>query len=177
MKKEIIVDNEEIIIRPFDRQDPITQITNLLHRSYKQLAEMGFRYHATFQDDDETESRLKKGFSYLAFSKDKIIATISLYYNSGNHDAEWYNKKEVAHFGQFGVDPDYQKKGIGNLMMNIVEGKAKMLGASELALDTAEGAEHLIKIYEKRGFRFIQYAQWKVTNYRSVIMSKKLDDS
>ena len=43
-----------------------------------------------------------------------------------------------------------------------------------VTLDTAEGAEHLIRTYEKRGYRFIEYVQWEVTNYRSVVMSKKL---
>jgi len=58
-------------------------------------------------------------------------------------------------------------------MMEIIETKAKSLGALEIALDTAEGAAHLIRFYEKRGYEFIQYVQWEVTNYRSVIMSRK----
>jgi len=35
-------------------------------------------------------------------------------------------------------------------------------------------ADHLIKMYESRGYRFIEYHQWGITNYRSVVMSKKL---
>jgi len=171
---KIYYDEEEILIRHFNREDSVSEITDLLHRSYKKLADLGFRYMATHQDDAETEKRLSKGISYLAFHKEKIIATVTLYYNSETHQAEFYNRKEVAHFGQFGVDPKYQKKGIGNKIMDIIETKAKNSGASEIALDTAEGAEHLIRFYEKRGYKFIQYVQWDVTNYRSIIMSKKL---
>ena len=58
--------------------------------------------------------------------------------------------------------------------MNIVEQRAKSEGAVELSLDTAEGAKHLIKYYKQRGFRFIDYVKWEVTNYRSVILSKRL---
>ena len=47
-------------------------------------------------------------------------------------------------------------------------------GAAELALDTAEPARHLIDWYTRLGYRFIEYAQWDVTNYRSVVMSKRL---
>ena len=62
-------------------------------------------------------------------------------------------------------------------MMDIIEGKAKALGADELALDTAEGASHLIGYYEKRGYRFMEYVNWDVTNYRSVIMSKTIGEN
>jgi len=50
-------------------------------------------------------------------------------------------------------------------------------GATELALDTSEGADHLIAWYERKGFRFVEYAQWKGKSYRSVIMSKMLQQS
>jgi GNAT superfamily N-acetyltransferase len=112
---------EEIIIRRFQPDDSITEITKLLHRSYKQLAEMGFRYLATHQDDTETESRLKKGISYLALVNGQAIATISLYYkNNEQYDSLWYKKNGVAHFGQFAVLPEYQKKGSGSLMLDLI---------------------------------------------------------
>lgn len=169
------IDNKEIHIRLYKPSDSISEITELLHKSYKQLADLGFKYLATHQDDNETEKRLKKGISYLALDGKKIISTVSLYHNnSESYNCNWYQKKNVAHFGQFGVLPEYQKKGIGNNMMDLIEAKAKELGETELALDTAEGAEHLINFYKQRGYRFIEYVNWDVTNYRSVILSKKL---
>ncbi len=166
---------EEVLIRMYEPLDSVSEISKLLHTSYKRLADMGFKYLATHQDDSETERRLKNGIAYVGTSHKKIIATITLYYNkSVLHNADWYKRKGVAHFGQFGILPEYQNKGLGKFMMEIVESKAKELGAVEIALDTAEGAVHLIKYYEKRGYRFVEYVNWKVTNYRSVIMSKKL---
>ncbi len=172
---KFVVREEEIIIRQFIHSDPVSDITNLLHSSYKQLADLGFRYLATHQDDSETKRRLNAGTSFIALSKEKIIATVSLYYSSNEHNAEWYKRKEVAHFGQFAVAAEYQEQGLGSFMMDIIERKAKELGAAELALDTAEGAAHLISYYEKRGYRFIEYVHWSVTNYRSVIMSKNIN--
>lgn len=169
------VDTKEILIRLYQTTDSVLEITSLLHKAYRQLADMGFRFVATHQNEAETLRRINKGISYLALSNDKIISTITLYYNDPDtHDAPWYKKKGVAHFGQFAVIPEYQKNGIGNFMMNIVEERAKSEGAVEIALDTAEGAVHLIKYYKQRGYRFIDYVKWEVTNYRSVILSKRL---
>jgi len=59
--------------------------------------------------------------------------------------------------------------------MDMVENRARALGAAELALDTAEGAHALIERYTKRGYRFVGYADWRPrTNYRSVILSLDL---
>jgi hypothetical protein len=58
--------------------------------------------------------------------------------------------------------------------MAAVEDLACAADASELALDTAEPALHLIDWYERRGYRFIEYVQWRGKRYRSVIMSKTL---
>ena len=56
----------------------------------------------------------------------------------------------------------------------MVEKKAIEGGMEELALDTSEGALHLIGYYKKRGYRYIETVKWDACNYNSVIMSKKL---
>lgn len=58
--------------------------------------------------------------------------------------------------------------------MNLVEARAAETGAVEIALDTAEPATHLVAWYGRRGYRLIEHAQWGHTNYRSVIMSKRV---
>jgi GNAT superfamily N-acetyltransferase len=80
----------------------------------------------------------------------------------------------VAHVGQFAVEPALRKRGIGGRLMDAAEELARAAGARELALDTAEPALHLIDLYGRRGFRLIEYAQWRGKRYRSVIMSKTL---
>ena len=52
------------------------------------------------------------------------------------------------------------------------ERHALSTGADGLVLDTAESATHLINWYQRMGYRFVQYVQWEVTNYRSIIMMK-----
>jgi len=165
---------EKFRIREWTDEDNIARITKVLHRSYSQLADMGFKYHATWQGNDVTLERLRKGIPYLALDGELIVGTITLYVPPNVAGCSWYDRGDVAYFGQFGVDPDYQKAGIGSLLLDAVEDEARKLGIRNLALDTAEGAEHLIAIYNKRGFQFVGYADWDVTNYRSVILNKVL---
>ena len=59
--------------------------------------------------------------------------------------------------------------------MDLVERRARELGAQELALDTAEGASDLLRMYEARGYRFIEEVDWRpTTNYRSRLLSLRL---
>lgn len=172
---ELATTYNDIEIREFDlSRDSIPELTGVLNRSYKQLSDMGFRFHATFQDDEVTLDRIKNAYCLIGLKEEKIIATISYYPECGPEYCRWYDIEGVGHFGQFGVEPGLQKKGIGSKLMELVEEHSRQRGDKELALDTAEGAHHLIDIYKKRGYRFIEYVQWKITNYRSVILSKKL---
>jgi hypothetical protein len=58
--------------------------------------------------------------------------------------------------------------------MAFVEGRARELGYGELAIDTAEPARHLIEFYARRGYRHIEWVQWRSKSYRSAILSKRL---
>lgn len=68
-------------------------------------------------------------------------------------------------------------RGTGSALMDLVERRAGEKRVTELALDTSEGAADLIGFYERRGYRFIEYVQWEVTNYRSRVFSKTLGAS
>ncbi|MGE0528309.1 MAG: GNAT family N-acetyltransferase [Bdellovibrionales bacterium] len=152
----------------------VPSLTQILHLSYSVLAARGMRYHASYQDADVTLERLLEGESYLAFFNDELVGTITLVTSAPSSVCDWYRRPRVFHFGQFAVHPDYQGRGIGSRMMELVETRAFELGAEELALDTAEHADHLIEMYSNRGYRFIEHVQWEITNYRSVILSRHL---
>jgi GNAT superfamily N-acetyltransferase len=166
---------EGIQIREFSCQtDSLDELTELLHRSYKVLADMGFRFVASYQDSERTLERIKHGKCLVALWRNQIIGTICYYPPRPKDGSTWYDRPGVAKFGQFAVDPDRQQLGLGNQLLAHVEEIAKLDGVEELALDTAEGASHLIRYYSNRGYRFVEYIQGKTTNYRSVIMSKPL---
>jgi GNAT superfamily N-acetyltransferase len=168
------MDPVDIVIRPLRTDDSVEELTELLRRGYKILADMGLRYLATHQDADITRQRIENAECFVAEYKGKIIATITFNMPDKTDGAPWYDRPEVAHFQQFAVEPKFQRHGIGTRIMKFIEDYARKKGVIELALDTSEKATHLIDWYKKLGYRFIGYADWDETNYRSVIMSKTL---
>ncbi len=163
-----------MVIRRFTEQDSVAELTELLHRAYATLAAMGLRFFATHQTAEQTLERMENGECYVGTVNNRVVATVMYYGPQAAGGAEWYDRPDVASFGQFAVEPELQAHGYGGQMMAHVEACARRDGAAELALDTAESAAHLIAYYSRRGYRHVGHAQWNVTNYRSVIMSKAL---
>jgi len=165
----------DLIIRRFDPAiDSIEELTLLLKRAYKILADMGLRYWATWQGPDVTADRIRDRHCFVAFLDGRLVGTITYAPADKKGGSPWYDRPEVAGIGQFGVEPGLQRSGIGAQMMAFIEEHARQDGALELALDTAEPATHLVGWYERLGYRFIEHVQWDQVNYRSVIMSKAL---
>ena len=135
---------------------------------------MGLKFTATAQDDDVTRRRLTSGQALVALRAEEIVATVTYYPDSAGLACPWYRRPEVGHFGQFGVKPAFQGRGLGSRLLRLVEGLAQEGGKAELALDTSEKALHLIEFYAKKGFREVERVQWEGINYRSVVLSKKL---
>lgn len=160
-------------LRKLSESDDIPSITRLLHEAYAPLAAMGLRFTATWQDDEITRRRFSRGEPWVVEMKGSIVATVTLYPDNGpDPGCAWYGTPGVFSFGQFAVHPSCQRMGLGSRLIDHLEKESLALGARELALDTAEGAEHLIRWYQARGFRFIEHVNWGNTNYRSVILSK-----
>lgn len=159
------LERHEVLIQP---------LTELLHLCYKPLAERGMRYLATHQSAKITRERLLSGDSFLGFAGDRLVSTVTLKFTMPDSLCAWYRKPEVFHFSQFAVHPEFQGQGIGSSIMDMLELRARELGAKELALDTSEHADNLISMYSKRGYRHVDMVQWSQTNYLSVILSKDL---
>lgn len=166
--------SEEVQIRALREEDDLSAITALLHAAYAPLAERGFRYLASHQDDSITLQRLKAGWAYVGTLSGQIVATITLRVSEADSPCEWYQEPSVFIFGQFAVHPTFQRLGIGERLIQRMEHEAIVRGATELALDTSEGATHLWDWYSRLGYRFIQHVSWRDTNYRSVVLSKSL---
>ena len=163
-----------ITIRHWNQEDNVSVITSLLHRAYGELADLGFRYHATWQSEEVTFDRLSRGIAFIAEDQGEIVGTATLYLPPSKTGCAWYDQEDVARFGQFGVEPTLQRKGIGSLLLDAIETTSISRGVFNLALDTAEEATHLIELYSRRGYKYVCDADWEITNYRSVIMNKRL---
>ena len=135
---------------------------------------MGLNYTAVDQPPETTLRRIARGTCLVADLDGRLVGTITWYRPQTLEHCAWYQRTDVAVLGQFGVLPSDQGRGVGTLLISEVEQRARDAGATELALDTAEPARHLIGYYSRRGFRQVEIAQWNDKTYRSVIMSKRL---
>lgn len=159
-------------IRLLAEDDSIPELTQLLHRAYRPLAEQGMRYVASWQDDEITRRRIARGECYLAFAGVRLAGTILFSDAAKTEGCAWYDRDEVASFHQFAVEPELQRHGIGAKLVDVCEHRAVETGAEELGVDTSEHATHLIDWYTRLGYRVVGDADWDSTNYRSVVLSK-----
>jgi GNAT superfamily N-acetyltransferase len=164
----------EILYRYLQPCDSIDVITDMLHEAYAPLAVQGLKFLATHQDSATTRRRMDAGETMLALDGATIVGTITLREAGQTHGSPFYDRPEVAAFGQYAVRPSYQGCGIGSALLDLVEMRAKEKGVTLLGLDTAENATHLIALYRMKGYRFIEHVQWPDVNYRSVILGKSL---
>lgn len=154
--------------------DSIPELTELLHRAYRPLAEKGMRYVASWQDDEITLRRISRGECHLALLGERMVGTILFSDAAHTQGCPWYDRPDVSSIHQFAVEPELQRLGVGSRLIELAESRAAETGATELAVDTSEHAGHLIDWYGRLGYRFVEYADWETTNYRSVVMSKRV---
>lgn len=152
----------------------MTELTALVRAAYQPLADMGFRYWGTWQDEDDTRQRSSEGHCLAVENEGRLIGTVTIKESKDSGDPEWYLKDGVWIVTQFAVLPSFQSQGIGSRLMEAAERYVFDQEGVECALDTAEGATHLIDYYAKRGYRKVGTVDWGGTNYVSVVMSKRI---
>lgn len=176
-------DSANITTRRLAPSDSIPELTKLLHRAYSKQVAMGLQPLAGRQTAEVTEQRVFSGECYVAVDHaagvqsrtgQKLVGTILFHEVEESQGPPWFGKSEVASFSQLAVDPDYQGCGIGRMLMDMVESRARQTGAKELALSMAEPDRELYDFYVRRGYRFIEHWKWPYTNYRSAILSKTI---
>lgn len=160
------VDKHSVLVGP---------LTELLHEAYGGLAQKGFRYLASYQSVEQTLERLSRDEFFLAFWENRLVGTLSLYRSKPDSLCEYYRRPGLVHFGQFAVQTAFQGRGIARKLLQHMERRAGERGASEIALDTAEGATELIEMYQRHGYLTVSNTQWSTTNYPSVVMAKRLN--
>jgi len=170
----VAVEPSTIAVRRLATTDSFEELTALLHRAYAGQVALGLRPLAGRQDAATTRKRCSSGECFIAAMDGRLVGTILFHEVEDAKGPPWFQNKHVDSFSQFGVDPDIQGRGIGQMLLSTVERRAAECGATELALSMAEPDVKLMEFYKRRGYRFIEYWQWPYTNYRSAILSKTL---
>lgn len=174
-----------ITVRRLRPTDSITELTGLLHRAYAKQVRMGLHALASHQSPEITRRRVSKGECFVAVmpgpdGAERLVGTIMFQEPSWGSAPEsgprWFHRPDVANFSMFAVEPELQGRGIGRMLLDVVEARARELNIAELSLSTAEPDTDLVAFYAKRGFREVERFDWGVTNYTSLIMSKNLRD-
>jgi ribosomal protein S18 acetylase RimI-like enzyme len=165
---------DEVLYRYLSPSDDIVAITELLHEAYAPLAASGMRYVASYQEPEVTKRRMAKGETIVATKDGNVDGLVTLASIDATQGSPFYDRPDVASFGQFAVRRSRQRLGIGSTLIRLIEARAAEQGVAELALDTSEDATHLIAFYESRGYRFVEYCQWSMTNYRSMVFAKRV---
>ena len=166
-----------LTVRSLQPDDSITELTKLLHRAYARLGGMGLNYTAVDQTPDVTAKRLAGGQCFLAEWSGALAGTIVVQPTYAENECDYFTRQGVAAVHQFGVDPSLQGKGIGRALLGQCEHWARANGYRELAMDTAEPAHHLVRLYNGLGYSQVGYVQWSGKVYRSVVLSKVLHDA
>jgi GNAT superfamily N-acetyltransferase len=163
-----------VVIRPIEPSDSVEELTKLLHRAYAPLGELGLNYTAVDQTAATTAHRIAKGQCFVAVESSTLVGTIVVDPPLPKSPCEYFARPEVASAHQFAVAPEHQGRGLGVQLLQCAESWAKGHGYAEMAIDTAEPADHLISFYSHCGYRRVDWVQWEGKLYRSVVMSKDL---
>ena len=106
-------------------------------------------YPCELFDEDIRNNRL-----YVLLDIDEIVSAFALCdKNSGDKFVEWQdNQCRALYLDRLGVNVNYARMGIGNLMLKRAKETAKYLGAEYLRLFVVDINEPAIQLYVKNGF-------------------------
>jgi GNAT superfamily N-acetyltransferase len=160
-------------MRRFDpARDSYVALTALLHRAFRPLGAMGLNCTCVDQTVGTTRSRATGGDCYVAVCDGRLVGTMTLYATELGSACELYRRGDIASLRQFAVEPAWQSRGIGTLLIAFAEHWAATRGYAELALDTPQPAAHLIAFYRRQGFRIVDFTRFDGKRYDSAILSK-----
>ena len=160
-------------LRRFDAlRDSFVALTALLHRAFAPLGAQGLNCTCVDQTIETTRASVLRGDCHVAVCDGQIVGTMTLYASDGEAPCELYRHGDVASLRQFAVDPAWQARGIGTLLLAFAEHWAATRGYAQLALDLPQSATQQIGFYRGQGFRVVDFMRFADKCYDSAVLSK-----
>jgi GNAT superfamily N-acetyltransferase len=113
--------------------------------------------------DDIRKNYLENGGDFIVGTIDNRIVCMGAFRKVS---------KTTAEIKRMRVHPDYQRKGLGQLILDKLEEKARQLGYTELCLDTTTKQVPAQKLYKKNGYHEVRrehYAGLEIILYEKNI--------
>ena len=174
---------DRIDIRLLAARDSLEALTDLLHRAYAPLVARGLNLTVGSQPVTTTQRRIAEGQCFVAEQRGRIVGTVTVCGPYDLHTSPWaagvaaFRDRDTAHFDQFAVAPELQRRGLGRRLVAACERWARDHGYKRMALDVAEPAQELRALHRSLGYVDVSTVQWDGKSYRSVVMEKPLDQS
>lgn len=146
----------------------VSQIRTLVNEAYKELADQGLNYTASYQDEEETRRRMAQGRTFVLVSGTEIVGSVLFF------EKNYFTEKKSAYIGQFAISPKLKRQGLGSIIMDFLEQLANDEKFEAIQLDTAKPAKHLVDWYQSRGYKTVGEKHWDGKTYDSYIMEKTL---
>jgi uncharacterized damage-inducible protein DinB/GNAT superfamily N-acetyltransferase len=177
------MDSQDIVIRRLAARDSMDALTRLLHRAYAPLLADGLDFPAATQTAEVTARRAAEGQCFVAERNGELLGTITVCGPQTEADARAepalhaLGDRDTAQFHQFAVDPAAQGQGVGRRLVTRCEEWALERGYRSMALEAAEPADALRRLYARLGYEDVDLTRRPGHAYRCVIMCKRLDRS
>lgn len=156
-------------LRPATLED-VPTLRLLLNAAYKELADLGLNYTATYQDENETRKQIRDYRVFVLVEGTRIIATINA------RDENWFSGLRSLYLGKFAVWPELKRQGLGMILFNYAEKIALSEGYQSVQLDTAKPATHLVELYQRLGYKIIGETHFEGKTYDSWIFEKQISE-
>ena len=132
-------------------------LLNIKHQN--DILEMTLEYAKDAMGNDsslpeEVQNRLIKGLKeiptaniFLAYLGEQPIgiATCFMGYST-------FNARPLLNIHDFGIIPEFRKRGVSRLLLVAIEEKAKRLGCCKITLEVMENNDRAKKVYKSAGF-------------------------
>lgn len=138
---------------------------------------MGLNYTAVDQDPETTLLRARAGHCLIAERDGELIATLtmSLPPSAGLQELTASGREpHRAWLNQMAVSPAARGQGLSAYLWREGLRWANNQGARSVGVDTAVPATHLVRLYERWGFRLVDTIHWPGKSYDSVVMVRAI---